>query len=208
MHAVVNMQDRVGQPCFQPKTLAVLLPASSRGCHGHNALTTYADQLCTSIRRLVGGHGAIRVVCGMDDCDPARSLVYNMCRKLLTDKVMTLRVFSASSLTDARNSAFDSWSNGCTAQGSIGQQAAPICWMWGELARVAVRCHKAELLLLLGDDTEIQPDAWVHLIRGWHIVTANICMLEDCFQMSVLCRHSSLHVHCLCMVAKGARQQL
>lgn len=58
--------------------------------------------------------------------------------------------------------------------------------MWGQLALVAKRVFQSELLVLLGDDIEMRPTAWVDLISG-RILTTGVCkchcMVSSCSYM-------------------------
>ncbi|KAL0025926.1 hypothetical protein WJX77_004138 [Trebouxia sp. C0004] len=38
--------------------------------------------------------------------------------------------------------------------------------MWGQLAQLAIRTFQTELLVLLGDDIEMRPPAWVDMVSG------------------------------------------
>lgn len=125
----------------------------------------YADQLCTAIARLVASNSAVKVVCGMDESDPARPLVTENLGQHACDAV-TLHTFSNAELKGAADRSLTALGKGCTAVRATGEKAVPICWMWGELARRAVSFYGADLLLLLGDDIEIQPQAWAEMILG------------------------------------------
>lgn len=44
--------------------------------------------------------------------------------------------------------------------------AAPLCWMWNELALHAQRTFEPDWTLLLGDDTAVEPAGWPTLLAG------------------------------------------
>ena len=149
----------------QLKTLAVLLPASSVGCSGHTAHEHYAQQLCKSILQLLECNPAVKVVCGMDDSDPARPLMFGAINRhcAVHGQKVTLHTFETADLTNAVARSSCLFNPHMTKSDFA---TAPICWMWGELAQLAVRNHCVDLFILLGDDTEISPKSWAHLVTG------------------------------------------
>lgn len=151
------------RPC--QLTLAVLLPASSVGCSGHTAHEHYAQQICKSILQFLESNPAVKMVCGMDDLDPARPLMFGAINRhcAVHAKKVTLHKFKTADLTNAvaRSSSL---SNPHMTKSDTA--TAPICWMWGELALLAVRNHRVDLCILLGDDTEISPKSWAYLVTG------------------------------------------
>jgi hypothetical protein len=58
---------------------------------------------------------------------------------------------------------------------------APTCWMWNELAKHAQQAFKPQWMLLLGDDTQVEPAGWPRLLAGTH--------LRSCCEW----RHHTLH---------------
>ena len=146
----------------QFKTLAVLLPASSVGCSGSKSRESYVQHLCTSVLTLLESNPAVKVVCGMDDLDPARPLAFDAINRhsAALDKRISLHTFKTEEAL-ARSSCL------CSSRVTLSNfTAAPICWMWGELAQLAVRNHCADFSVLLGDDVEVSPTSWAHLVTG------------------------------------------
>ena len=42
----------------------------------------------------------------------------------------------------------------------------PICWMWNKLAAAAMDEFNPKYTILLGDDVEITPQGWPHVLLG------------------------------------------
>ena len=151
----------------QHAALAILLPASSAGLQNYASQKLYAERLCSHISPVLYATSAVRVILGMDELDPARLLVARAIAQdpVLKDKV-TQRTFYSSILAETTAQSFKAFGIGCKTSVGSQAQAAPICWMWAELARLAVHRHGADYLVLLGDDTEVLPDHWVQLVLG------------------------------------------
>lgn len=161
------MRTHTADRSCQHATIAILLPASSAGFQNYASQNLYAERLCSHISQFVCATAAVRVICGMDELDPAQPLV---ARAVDQDPVLKDRVtqctFTSSDLAEAKARSFKALETGCKTSVGSQAQAAPICWMWAELAGLAVHLHGADYFVLLGDDTEVLPDQWARLLLG------------------------------------------
>ena len=146
-------------------SVCILLPAASvhRDCDRHATVTsTFVVELLDTLTNFLTHNPAARVVCGMDADDRARQLFAD--KLALSDSSILDRVachtFRTADLQQAKHDAHE--------QGSVAldERSVPLCWMWGQLAQLAIRTFQTELLVLLGDDIEMRPPAWVDMVSG------------------------------------------
>ena len=189
--------------------LAVLLPASSRGCYTDSDLVGYAARLCDNIQHILRWDRHKTVVLGMDDSDPALPHVRREVSKVTSQQPysqrFTLHVCAAANLIAAQRSSLAAMGNVTNRDG-----AAPICCIWGELAHSALQKHQANHVVLLGDDTEVSPIHWVQKVSGLSykpshmphlasILATHSCLLINYRPLSLTCACLLLwvvHVHC------------
>lgn len=147
--------------------LALLLPATSRGCSTNGDGLEYARNLWTTISRILSQDRSTTVVCGMDESDPAlRHFCHHLTEASCSQRVI-LHVFTAAELVAAQSRTYAAL--GANENTVVPDDTAPICWIRGELARLAVQKHQAKHVILLGDDTAVSPINWMQKVSGWAI---------------------------------------
>jgi len=98
----------------------------------------------------------------MDADDRARQLFAD--KLALSESSISDRVACHSFRTaDVQQARCDALEQGSVA---LDERSVPLCWMWGQLAQLAIRTFQTELLVLLGDDIEMRPPAWVDMVSG------------------------------------------
>lgn len=144
-------------------SLTILLPATSahRDCDG-GATSTFVAELLDTVTNILTHNLAARVVCGTDADDHARQLFADklaLSESNISDRV-ACHTFRTADLQQAKYDGLE--------QGSVplGERSVPLYWMWGQLAQLAIRSFQTELLVLLGDDIEMRPPAWVDMVSG------------------------------------------
>jgi hypothetical protein len=94
---------------------------------------------------------ALSVVLGLDSDDPLVDLAEEACNCFLPGVQTAVRVFGGGELAAQRRQC---------------DGAAPICWMWNELALEARSAFQPlpQWMVLLGEDTRMQPAGWPALL--------------------------------------------
>ena len=144
-------------------SISVLLPAASAhlDCDG-GATSTFVVELLDTVTNFLTHNSTARVVCGMDADDRARQLFAD--KLALSESSISDRVACHSFRTaDVQQARCDALEQGSVA---LDERSVPLCWMWGQLAQLALRTFQTELLVLLGDDIEMRPPAWVDMVSG------------------------------------------
>ena len=190
-------------------SISILLPAASahRDCD-EGATTTFVVELLDTVTNFLTHNPTARVVCGMDADDPARQLFAGklaLSESNILDRV-ACHTFHTADLQQAKNDALE--------QGSVAidERSVPLCWMWGQLAQLAIRTFQTELLVLLGDDVEMRPPTWVNMVSGklsgpWtgylQVCLGCTCTVDHCSTLNCAMgqtadafRHDQ-HLHCL-----------
>ena len=147
------------------QSLCILLPVTSKG---HPALEDCLRCLQELGNNLVaappavdgaagpsGGCGPQLSVCvGIDEGDALQACMPALQQCFPAGIPTTIRIFTRDELAAQRQR--------CAG-------AASICWMWNELARHAQLAFKPQWMLLLGDDTRVEPAGWPQLLAGTHM---------------------------------------
>lgn len=168
-------------------SVSILLPAASAHRDGHRgANSTFVVELLDTVKNFLTHNPAARVVCGMDADDRARQLFAD---KLALSESNTLcRVAGHTFHTaDLQQAKYDALEQGSVA---LDERSVPLCWMWGQLAQLAIGTFQTELLVLLGDDIEMRPPAWVDMVSGklsgpWKTVTCRCAYTTHAVSITV-----------------------
>lgn len=156
--------------------LGILLPITSRGSA---AAAAVVDAVEVNILSSLHSQQSCKICIGIDFDDTdlllEQDALQRRCQQHGVTAVVT--VFGKDELQPARRWAAEQlWSDATPIYGSTHQEAvaerqravpaAPICWMWWQLA-LAAAAAGCTCMVLLGDDTTIEPaGTWVDHVLG------------------------------------------